>query len=295
MTNAPAQDYPTRIELLFDLLARGPTGRARPRYHTFDVLREQVEAGGSKLLWDRVLDLHAMLREWYEDRDPLPHDRYLVAVGESLAELADAAGQRTKTEFYGLLEGMIRDRLGLTRAEVDELSYESSTDKTHCSRLLLLMNIETVRRLQHSTERYSFRAHKEQAWSLEHIHAQHAEGLKTLSQWEEWLRQHRDALVGLPVPNVKQRDALVARIDAAMGSLDKQTFGELAPEVTAMFTREGDGHNATQSAPFIRKSRPSGAPRREEPAARSKFGIRSGAAGLGMAARASPIWTRAWW
>ncbi len=60
------------------------------------------------------------------------------------------------------------------------------------------MNVETVRRMKDSTERYSFRMHRRQAWSLEHIHAQHAESLTTAEQWKEWLRLHRDALLDLP-------------------------------------------------------------------------------------------------
>ncbi len=64
--------------------------------------------------------------------------------------------------------------------------------------VLLLMNVETVRRMQHSSERYSFSAYASGSWSLEHIHAQNAERLNRAEQWEEWLRLHRDALDGLP-------------------------------------------------------------------------------------------------
>ena len=38
-----AADSPTRITLLLDTLAGGPRGRVRPRFHTFDVLREKVD------------------------------------------------------------------------------------------------------------------------------------------------------------------------------------------------------------------------------------------------------------
>ena len=39
-------DTATRITLLLDTLAGGPRGRARPLFHTFDVLREKVEQRG---------------------------------------------------------------------------------------------------------------------------------------------------------------------------------------------------------------------------------------------------------
>jgi uncharacterized protein YpiB (UPF0302 family) len=98
------------------------------------------------------------------------------------------------------------------------------------------MNVEAVRRMSHSSERYSFRLHKAQAWSLEHIHAQHAEGLNKAEQWREWLRLHREALAVLPTTEQERRDALVARIDAAMDTIDRPVFLALASDVAEMFT-----------------------------------------------------------
>ena len=49
-----------------------------------------------------------------------------------------------------------------------DLSYETEAHHEKFTRLLLLMNVETVRRLKNSTERYSFRQHRGEEWSLEH-------------------------------------------------------------------------------------------------------------------------------
>ena len=74
------------------------------------------------------------------------------------------------------------------------MSYQS--DKT--SRVLLLMNVETIRQREHSFERYSFREHAAGHWSLEHIHAQSAEGIRrSKDQWAAWLNLHRRALEAL--------------------------------------------------------------------------------------------------
>jgi Protein of unknown function DUF262 len=159
------EDSPTRITLLLDTLAGGPRGRARPLFHTFDVLRQNVEQSSPKAVWDQVVDLHALVLGWFENRDHYHKIGYLVAVGERFSDLVALAAGRAKSSFGAVLDKRIRDSLDLTPSEVTTLSYETDTHKEKCARLLLLMNVETVRRVEDSTERYSFRIHRRGAWS----------------------------------------------------------------------------------------------------------------------------------
>jgi hypothetical protein len=103
------------------------------------------------------------------------------------------------------------------------------------------MNVETVRKLKNSTERYSFSAHATGRWSLEHIHAQNAEELRTVQQWLEWLRLHRDALASLPNIQPNDRLALEERIDEALPELSEEKFRELELELTPYFVADGGG------------------------------------------------------
>lgn len=234
VADAAASDTPTRITLLLDTLAGGPRGRARPSFHTFDVLREKVERSKPETIWNDVVQLHARVLGWYENRDHYHKIGYLVAQGERFGDLVTLAAGRTKSEFEAVLDARIRETLNLAPSDVSALSYES--DRQKCERVLLLMNVETVRRMKDSTERYSFRTHRRQAWSLEHIHAQHAEVLTKAEQWKEWLRLHRDALADLPSVDEAQRDALLRRIDEVGDKLDRQVFQVLARDIAAAFT-----------------------------------------------------------
>lgn len=241
-----AADSPTRITLLLDALAGGPRGRARPRFHTFDVLREKMEQERPDAVWNEVVQLHALVMGWYENRDQYHKVGYLVAVGRRFSDLVALASGKTKSEFSALLDAQIRDNLDLTPSGVAALSYESDARK--CSRVLLLMNVETVRRMKDSSERYSFRIHRQQAWSLEHIHAQQAEGLTKVEQWKEWLRLHREALVELPAVDEVQRNEILRRIDAFGDNMDRQLFQGLARDVAAVFTvAEGSAAATTHS------------------------------------------------
>ena len=248
VTNASPDDYPTRITLLLDTLAddiRGrPEGRTRPRFFTFDVLRERVEEDGPRAVWDRVVDLHALVIGWHESRDLYHKIGYLVAVGNQFADLVALAHGCTKSGFQALLDARIRASLDLSPSDVAELSYDNNYEK--CSRLLLLMNVETVRKVADSSERYPFRRHGERAngaglaWSLEHIHAQHTEGLTKAEQWRAWLELHRDALVALPTSHPSRRDALVQKIDEHIDAIERTTFEDLAREITGAFTLADD-------------------------------------------------------
>jgi len=237
VSGADADACPTRITLLLDTLVGGPRGRQRPRFHTFDTLREQIEAS-PEAVWNRVVDLHSLVLGWFDNRDHYHKIGYLVAVGDRFADLVRLAEGQTKRGFDALLDSRIRDRLALTPSGVTDLSYERDTDKAKCAQLLLLMNVETVRRMTHSTERYPFRSHVARDWSLEHIHAQNAEGLNRADQWKEWLRLHGEALVGLPSVDSTRRDGLIAKLKAVSDDIDRQTFQHLAREVTEMFSAD---------------------------------------------------------
>jgi hypothetical protein len=106
------------------------------------------------------------------------------------------------------------------------------------------MNVETIARVDDSAERYSFKAHKSGAWSLEHIHAQNAETLTKEEQWKEWLRLHRAALVDAPVGDPETKLKLIDKIDL-LNHIDGKAFQNLASEIGAFFTRADESSGAS--------------------------------------------------
>lgn len=211
LTNARGTSYPTRIELIFDLLAE-KQDLEKERFSTFlhfkKLLGEQVssdalknidstEKNGVLTVWAQVLECYHLLREWFEDRERYHKVGYLVATGYKLAELVDASTNKvrtglTKTGFLNFLNNEITDRLNLTEESARELDYGKTYHK--CADLLLLFNVESVRLLKHSSDRYPFHSHKTENWSLEHIHAQQAEPLKTEKEWRDWLNDSKRTL-----------------------------------------------------------------------------------------------------
>ncbi len=236
-----AESQATHISLLLDTLAGGPPPPERPLFYTFETLRAAIEED-AYWFWNRVVDLHSLLVGWYEDRDLFHKIGFLIADGEKFADLVGLAQERGRSQFEAELDERIRRRLKLSAARLVELSYER--DSAKCQQVLLLMNVETVRKMKNSSERYSFRAHASGSWSLEHIHAQNAEALRTEEEWAEWLRLHREALADLPQLGDDEREALIARIDAALPALNEQRFRELEQESSAVFTsaeQDSDG------------------------------------------------------
>jgi hypothetical protein len=236
VSEAGADECPTRITLLLDTLAGGPR-RRRPRFFTFETLKEAIERDPVGF-WNRVVDLHALVLGWFEDRTHYHKVGYLVASGDAFAELVALGAGKKKSELEKALDARIRASLDLSASDVRALSYESDTDREKCHRVLRLMNVETVRRMKHSSERYSFHRARDEHWSLEHIHAQHTEGLVKAEQWRKWLDLHRSALLTLPDVDEKRRAELIGRIDAVGDPVERQKFQSLARDVATMFSHE---------------------------------------------------------
>jgi hypothetical protein len=151
---------------------------------------------------------------------------------------------RTKSQFEAILIGLIRKELDVSPSDISALSYETDAGYRLCENLLFLMNVETIARVDSSAERYSFRAHKNGAWSLEHIHAQNAEMLTKEEQWKDWLRLHRAALVDAPADDLAAKQKLIERIDL-LSQVDGKTFQVLASEVGAFFTQADESIGAS--------------------------------------------------
>lgn len=94
----------------------------------------------------------------------------------------------------------------------------------------MLFNVESVRRNGENTQWFPFDKFKfgkggKVTWSLEHIHAQQSEGLRTQEMWKEWLRLH--------IPSVQAVGSdcadLIAQMQAAIAKekLERTEFDTL--------------------------------------------------------------------
>ncbi|GAA5090785.1 DUF262 domain-containing protein [Microbacterium yannicii] len=230
----------THISLLLDAIVGGPSGRDRPLFHTFETLRPDIELDPLGV-WERVLDLHSLITGWYDDRDVFHRVGFLVTAGDHLGQIVAMSVGKTKSEFDAALIGRISEHLSLSEEGVRELNYEGRS-AIRSERALLLMNVETVRRQRSSSERYSFHAHAEERWSLEHIHAQSAELLTRQDQWLEWLRLHRAAISAVPSIPAAARESLETEIDVALASpkLVESTFRGIEAKVIAALGESSD-------------------------------------------------------
>lgn len=252
------EDEATHIGLLLDTLADQmggkPDTRHRPRYYTFETLRPKIEQN-PQAFWDDVVKLHSLIIGWYEDRDIFHKIGYLVALDDSFEDLVQATAGLTRRELHRHLDERIRLRLSLSADDVRDLNYEKTGAK--CLEVLLLMNVETVRSRQETSERYSFRSLARDSWSLEHIHARNAKEMKRdVKLWAEWLQLHRDALSDIHEIRSGPAFQLLREIDDILASIADERihgvsarFDAIKPKVEAALSDAAD--NAGESVHSI--------------------------------------------
>lgn len=256
LTNTPAEKYATRIELVFELMVDPPTTPSV--FHTFYAFKGRLDAGeGASVIWDEVVARHAMLREWYEDRDLYHSLGYLISAGgpNELRRLIAESEGLTKSAFATSLEERIARRLNVAEDELEALSYDEN--KAACHRALLLFNIESTRALTGSFDRFPFHLHKGNQWSLEHIHAQNADELTTKAEWQSWLVAHGSLLREMkePVEGASARQELAREIDErAAGEVTKETFDILAARVHTHFAEgAADDRHGIENLALLQK------------------------------------------
>ena len=233
-------DFPTRITFLLDTMVYTwhKYQKEPPRYFTFEKIREKIEKekNGAESVWEELVNLYGLILGWYENRDLYHKIGYLVSVGKDFKKLVSEGKDRLKSKLEDWLNKQIKDNLDLTKEDFWKLDYEDSREK--CNKVLKLMNIETIRKLENSEERYPFRLHQGTSWSLEHIHAQNAQELTNPNQMECWLEAHKTFLKKI---FSNKKDDLIKKIDSAVKvGINEETFNELAEKIIECSTETGE-------------------------------------------------------
>ena len=222
LTNNTRSGYQTRIDLILNLISKPHD--LSDKYATFfyfDNLRKNTEL---LKIWDDIQHTFLLLKDWYNNHDLYHRIGYLISVDTKLEDIYNLSINKTKKEFNKLLIDRIKDSVKLNNRNYGELSYDNQTDYKLISKLLLLFNVESTRLHGEESQWFPFDKYKSNRWSLEHIHAQQSEGMKTMAAWKEWLTLHQKSLDE------------VGQIQISSGKISSDELNEIKAKMSEMLS-----------------------------------------------------------
>jgi conserved hypothetical protein len=242
LTNKSNAYFQTRIDLILDLIS-GKTIDNREKYYTFFKFDEMRKSKTLDSIWRSIQQTFLLLKDWHENHELYHKIGYLIASETlSLQKIFELSKDKTKDDFKNSLDEYIRDSIKI-KGNYSELSYEKPVDQKKISTLLLLFNVESVRRNgEHSQwfpfDKYKFGNSGKVTWSLEHIHAQHSEGLRTQEMWKEWLSLHIPSVEAVSDNSGELSDLMKAAIEK--DKLERQEFDTIQQKVVELLSVKGN-------------------------------------------------------
>lgn len=258
LTTKPIDSYPTKIDLLFDLIANKPKELHKDHFFTFRFFVEKLKENDKKTskekktfkqLWNDIHLKYLCLRDWYLDRELYHRIGYLITsnfpentlqqifnkvfppkIQDTNHELEKDFG--SQKELRQWLRDQIINSLKLPDGieSFSDLKYNASSNpdstpdtKYHdlIKRYLTLYNIKLLENID-SHSRYPFDHHNnvDGGWSLEHIHAQNSKPLEKKEQWQNWFTSHLESAKKLEV-NLKVSEELKRELRSLIEEMEK--------------------------------------------------------------------------
>lgn len=244
ITNEPQDNYETKIEFLFNIIANR-NKKEKDFYFTF--LHFLKVSNNFEELWEtwrRVEHYFNILSKWFNDKSKFHKIGYLIATGSNVKSLLDKALELTKKEYKFFVDKEIAKSIDF---EIESLDYTVSAQKAKINTLLLLFNVETTRKLKNDIAYYPFQLHKKHNWSVEHIQAQNSESFNSNRKqpWLDWLSLHK------PLLKVMNSDDADSDISKTIEKMDKLTednitwdsFQTMFNEVITYFTLSNENND----------------------------------------------------
>lgn len=233
--------YPTRIEILFEMMA-GLINAKRRDYDTFYWFENEIKEKGLDVVWLKIQHDYLQIKEWYSDNEFYHKIGYLISSGhKTIGEIFELAQGKRKSEFRAELDGLIAESIDF-KMKPDEtyrdLSYEG--DQAKISRILLLFNIQSIIN-EGAYQRFPFSKYNNSEWSLEHIHAQQSEGLKNTKLQIKWIEMHIESVkaVSSSGENLELSEKM-KEIVASNTIESRNVFDNIFNEVCNVLSEDGD-------------------------------------------------------
>ncbi len=240
LSNTSKAKYQTRIDLILNLIS-GKTDDNKEVYYTyfyFDNMRKLFTLDN---IWRDIQHTFLILKDWYENHELYHKIGYLIASeSTSLQDLFNLSKGKTKDQFLAALNDLIQKSITISDNYAD-LSYEKAQDYKRISKLLLLFNVESVRQNGAQTQwfpfdKFKYKSGNKVLWSLEHIHAQQSEGLRTEESWREWIRLHTRS-----VKSIGNEELLTEMQDfLERPKIEGQVFEDLQSRVISSLSVQGN-------------------------------------------------------
>lgn len=250
LSNYSKASYQTRIDLILNLMARKES-KNKDQYFTFFYFDELKKKESLDFIWRDIQHTFLILKDWFENHELYHKIGYLIASGSdkiSLQSLFDLSKGKTKIQFRNELDDLVRESIAIKNNYAD-LSYDKPVEYKKISKLLLLFNVESVRRNGEHTQwfpfdKFKFHENGRVQWSLEHIHAQQSEGMRTEEMWKEWLRLHLPSIktLGNSVGEVEENEALAKEMQELIDrtKLERQDFETTQDKVIQKLSVQGN-------------------------------------------------------
>jgi hypothetical protein len=242
LTNKTNTNYQTRIDLILDLIS-GKKDDNREKYYTFFEFDKMRKTNSFDDIWRNIQQTFLILKDWHGNHELYHKIGYLIASGTlTLQSIFDNSKNKTKDEFRASLDSEIKKSIKI-KGNYSCLSYERSQDQKKITRLLLLFNVESVRMNGEYSQWFPFNKYKfgeggKVSWSLEHIHAQQSEGLKTQEMWKEWINRHIDSVKSVSDDSKELLESMNTAINK--DKLDRQEFDAIQQKVIELLSVKGN-------------------------------------------------------
>lgn len=247
ITNKKREGFDTKIELILDLITGKPED-VKDEYFTFLHFTKKQKEGSLSDVWQEIEHFYNTISEWFSDKDYYHRMGYLITArefgkfkGVDLGQLVKDAKTKSKIDFSKQIDELIKDSVNV---ELSELRYEKHYNQLF--NVLLLLNVETNRKSKAISEFYPFKQHKDNVWSLEHIHARKSEYFDKTKRdpWFQWLNLHKSLLIEmLEQPLVVEKKESLSKILENLNKYNNDQltwdrFSILFSEINDVFTSD---------------------------------------------------------
>ena len=179
-----------RIEYIFDAINYSNHERDG-EFATFFKFNDMLSELSVDDVWEKIKDYYQIIMEWYNNQEfyhliGFITSRRLNSIEDLIYEYR--AYDYSKSELLKSIKDTIRKKMEKI-GDISTLDYNDSPEDIYT--VLLLFNVITIMNKSNAYSKFRFDEYQKNEWSLEHIHAQGAEGILNSSEaMLGWIDEH---------------------------------------------------------------------------------------------------------